>query len=131
MLDRIKNILQAELNDYIEKFRGQSSAFDDPEIEEMLRKFQQESNQQQKQRESNKQTYQQPQKPSKEQGYRQVLEVGPHASFEEIKKSYRKLMKVYHPDLFHNDPEKFKMAQEVSSQLNEAYSYFEEQQAKK
>ena len=33
-------------------------------------------------------------------------------------------MKVYHPDLYHNDKEKFDMAKEVSQKLNEAYVYF-------
>jgi DnaJ like chaperone protein len=134
MLNRIKNILQAELYDYFEKFTGSNDPFADPELEEMIRRLKEEKNADPKTGSQN--TYKEqakatPKKPSKEQEYYEILEVKPGASFEEIKKAYRKMMKIYHPDLFHNDPEKFKMAQEVSSTLNEAYSYFESKNGKK
>lgn len=61
----------------------------------------------------------------KEKAYYEALELKEGASFAEIKKAYRKQMKIYHPDLYHNDPEKYKVAKEVSLKLNEAYTYFE------
>lgn len=64
-------------------------------------------------------------KPDIESEYYAILEVGYGANFDEIKKSYKKLLKKYHPDLFHNKPEKFKKAQKLTEKINEAYSYFE------
>ena len=54
------------------------------------------------------------------------LELSCGASFEEIKKQYRKLLKKYHPDKFHNDPQKYEIAQKIVKKLNKAYNYFEE-----
>jgi len=61
----------------------------------------------------------------------QALEVKKGATFEEIKSSYKKLMKMYHPDKFHNDVEKQKTAVELSKKINEAYTYFEKKFNKK
>jgi DnaJ-domain-containing protein 1 len=58
--------------------------------------------------------------------YYKALEVLPGASFEEIKASYKKLVKKYHPDLFNNHSEKRRYAETVTRQLNEAYAYFEQ-----
>ena len=52
------------------------------------------------------------------------------ASFEEIKASYKKLLKKYHPDKFQTDETKRKIAEDVVSKLNSAYSYFEEKYKK-
>lgn len=60
-----------------------------------------------------------------EKKYYKILELEYGSDFDSIKKSYKKLLKKYHPDLFQNKPEKLKVAQEVTRQLNEAYTYFE------
>ena len=60
-----------------------------------------------------------------EKKYYKVLELEYGSDFESIKKSYKKLLKKYHPDLFQNKPEKLKSAQEVTRRINEAYTYFE------
>ena len=60
-----------------------------------------------------------------EKKYYKILELEYGSKFESIKKSYKKLLKKYHPDLFQNKPEKLKSAQEVTRQINEAYTYFE------
>lgn len=65
---------------------------------------------------------------SQEKAYYQALEVAPGASFEEIKASYKKLVKKYHPDLFHNNPEKRQYAEIVTQKMNEAYAFFEQKQ---
>ncbi len=62
---------------------------------------------------------------SKEKKYYDVLELPENSAFEEIKKSYKKLMKKYHPDKFPNDDKKRDAAQNLAQQINEAYSYFE------
>ena len=46
-----------------------------------------------------------------------VLGVSKDATQEEIKKAYRKMGKMYHPDLHPNDPE----ATKKMSEINEAY----------
>ena len=60
-----------------------------------------------------------------EKKYYKILELEYASDFNSIKKSYKKLLKKYHPDLFQNKPEKLKSAQEVTRQINEAYTYFE------
>ena len=60
-----------------------------------------------------------------EKKYYKILELEYGSDFDSIKKSYKKLLKKYHPDLFQNKPEKLKSAQEVTRQINEAYTYFE------
>ena len=60
-----------------------------------------------------------------EKEYYGNLELPVGASFEEIKKQYRSLLKKYHPDKFNNDEKKRKIAEQVVSKLNTAYNYFE------
>lgn len=50
--------------------------------------------------------------------YYAVLQVGRHASEEEIKGAYRKLAKLYHPDLRPGD----KAAEETFKTISEAYN---------
>ena len=61
---------------------------------------------------------------TQEEEYYANLELSPGASFEEIKKSYKRLLKQYHPDKFHND-DRSKYAEQITQKLNEAYEYFE------
>ena len=60
-----------------------------------------------------------------EKKYYKILELEYGSNFNSIKKAYKKLLKKYHPDLFQSKPEKLKSAQEVTRQINEAYTYFE------
>ena len=60
-----------------------------------------------------------------EKEYYGNLELPVGASFDEIKKQYRALLKKYHPDKFNNDEKKRKIAEQVVSKLNTAYNYFE------
>lgn len=54
-----------------------------------------------------------------------TLEVKPGATFDEVKSSYRRLMRKYHPDLHINDPKKHKAATALTMQLTEAYRQLE------
>lgn len=63
--------------------------------------------------------------PSKEELYRANLEVEKGASLAEIRKSYKRLLRKYHPDLYHNDESRKKLAVDITTQLNEAMNYFE------
>lgn len=50
-----------------------------------------------------------------------ILDVEPSASLDEVKRSYRELVKVWHPDRFTNDPSLQAKAQEKLKQINLAY----------
>ena len=50
-----------------------------------------------------------------------TLDVEPGASLEEVKRSYRELVKVWHPDRFTNDPSLQSKAQEKLKPINLAY----------
>lgn len=60
-----------------------------------------------------------------ERQYRANLEVDADAGLKDIRRSYKTLIRKYHPDLFHSEPEKRKVALEITTQLNEAMAYFE------
>jgi DnaJ-domain-containing protein 1 len=68
--------------------------------------------------------------PGPEAAYYAALELPTGASFEEIKRAYKTLMKKYHPDRFHNEPQKKQFAESVTQKLNEAYAYFEKKHGK-
>ncbi len=53
--------------------------------------------------------------------YYEILELEPGASPEEVKRAYRDLAKVWHPDRFPNDPRLQLRAQEKLKEINEAY----------
>ncbi|MDR7869758.1 MAG: DnaJ C-terminal domain-containing protein [Tissierellaceae bacterium] len=59
--------------------------------------------------------------------YYKILEVDKSASQDEIKKSYRRLAKKYHPDLHPDD----KNAQEKFKEINEAYEVLGDEEKKK
>ena len=101
---RVKNIIKSELN----KDKGLRNSF--IEYDEILNK---------------EETVQTTIKNEKENEYYEILEVEYGASFKEIKSSYKKLLKKYHPDFFRNDKEKYEKAVKISKKINEAYSYFE------
>jgi DnaJ-domain-containing protein 1 len=63
---------------------------------------------------------------TREAGYYANLELKEGADFPEIKASYKRLMKKYHPDKFHHDEQKRKYAEQVTQKLNEAFRYFED-----
>ena len=50
-----------------------------------------------------------------------ILDLRPGASLDEIKRSYRELAKVWHPDRFSHDPSLLRKSQEKMRQLNDAY----------
>ncbi len=122
ILNRLKDIIRASINEQIDRIRERDTDFD----YEAWQQYDKEYERIRKEQAS----YQPPHgngsaKSNQEMKYYQILEVSPTASFEEIKKSYRRLMKMYHPDMFRNDEEKHQTALEISRQLNEAYVYFE------
>jgi DnaJ-domain-containing protein 1 len=69
-----------------------------------------------------------PRRPSPEDEVRRAyaaLEVPVGSSFETVRKSYRALMRKYHPDHHSGSPEKQKTATELTQKLTEAYELLE------
>jgi DnaJ-domain-containing protein 1 len=56
-----------------------------------------------------------------------ALEVQPGSDFETIRKSYRRLMRKYHPDLHRSSPEAQRAATDLAQRLTEAYKLLEKQ----
>lgn len=57
--------------------------------------------------------------------YYKVLDLPYGADFEQVKASYRKLMRKYHPDLHAQTPQKAKAATELTMQVTQAYNELE------
>ena len=55
--------------------------------------------------------------------YYKTLGLAPGTSRQDIKKAYRQLVKVWHPDNFSNRPQQQQEAEEKIKQINEAYAY--------
>lgn len=58
--------------------------------------------------------------------YYKVLDLPVGAPFEDVKKSYRKLMRKYHPDRHVGNPKKQKAATELSMRVTQAYKELED-----
>ena len=54
-----------------------------------------------------------------------ALEVPAGSDFETVKKSYRRLMRKYHPDLHGGAPEKSRAATDLTQRLTQAYKTLE------
>jgi len=60
-----------------------------------------------------------------------ALELPPGSDFEAVRRSYRALMRKYHPDHHTGSPEKQRAANEVAQRLTEAYKLLEKKLRKK
>ncbi|TAH22761.1 MAG: hypothetical protein EAZ08_00575 [Cytophagales bacterium] len=125
MFDRIFNILKAEIGDAFQS--NEKISKEDWELYEQFQKNKKQEEYQNFNQNFDNNSNQQPswQQQQEERQYYAALELPNGASFEEVKVAYKKMIKQYHPDRFHNDPEKHKAAVEISQKLNIAYSYFE------
>jgi DnaJ-domain-containing protein 1 len=112
MLNRLFNVLRANLN---AGRPGKVSA--EPEYEQQERNQEQDRTQRQEQ-------VNDPIK-LKELEYLSNLELKEGATFDQIKASYKNLIRKYHPDKFHGNEQQRKVAEQVTSRLNEAFAYFE------
>ena len=57
------------------------------------------------------------------------LEVPYGTPFSEVKKAYKKMLRAYHPDRFAQDPEKLKIATEITKKMNAAFTRIKSTQA--
>lgn len=54
---------------------------------------------------------------------RKILEIGPHTSIEDIKRSYRDLVEIWHPDRFSHNPRLREIAEHKLKEVNSAYQF--------
>lgn len=144
MIDRLRDILKAELGTAFDSFKEATKDWDldsfknldflkkddrrpgesqeeayHRQVEEEYRRYQEEKKQQNQQKQQQAHA-----SVNKEAEYYATLELQPGAGFDQIKAAYRSLMKKYHPDRFQHDQQKHDIALEVSRKTNEAYAYF-------
>ncbi len=120
LFDRLKNIIRANVNDY---------NYSDEELDSIDKEYDKYIKNQQG---AEKKTYangfndvpQTNPKEIEERRHYAALGLMYGADFEKIKAAYKGLMKQYHPDKFHTQPDKLKHAQEQTQRINAAYSYF-------
>ena len=133
IVNRLKDILKANINsqwerlseqEFLDDWKRYFEEEDNPNAykEEDFRSDQEEWDRYQRQK---RQEARQNSTQAKERAYYADLELEPGAGFPEIKKAYRRMVKMYHPDLFQHDPQKQEIAKEVTWKINEAYNYFE------
>ncbi|MCU0439143.1 MAG: DnaJ domain-containing protein [Raineya sp.] len=116
------------------KQKSQKTGFDEfQEKYEKYRQYQKQNSYQQSYQNNYKSSssYSNTSKNTDEEKYYKWLELPNGSSFDEVKKSYKTLMKKYHPDNFHNNETKRQTAEKLSQKLNEAYQYFEKKYSKK
>jgi DnaJ-domain-containing protein 1 len=120
MFDRLFNIFRANLGDMMPN-RERSNNEDGDLARQYDEWKRQQEQSQHAQGNAGSQTFL-----HEEQEHYVNLELRTGATFEEIKASYKRLIKQYHPDRFHNDPSKHKTALEITQRLNRSYNYFEQ-----
>lgn len=148
--DRIWDIIKAYINEAVDSAleergytkdeekkkekkstQSQKTGFDEfQEKYDKYKKYQKQSSSSQQSSQQNYKNTQTKSTATDEQKYYQWLELPQGSSFDDIKKSYKVLMKKYHPDNFHNNETKQKTAEKLSQKLNEAYQYFEKKYQK-
>jgi DnaJ-domain-containing protein 1 len=119
MFDRLFNIFRANLGDLMPNQDKQSN-----EDRELARQYDEWKRQQEQSGHAS--TGHQSTSTREDAEHYANLELRPGAPFEQIKASYKRLVKQYHPDRFHNDPAKHKTALEITQRLNRSYNYFEQ-----
>jgi DnaJ-domain-containing protein 1 len=122
MISRLKDILRAELNDFvfekINDFREKQFQTNFENIDQEYQAYEESKTYDQKHTQQNSE-------PVGIEKHFRALELDSSADWPTIKKKYRTLMKLYHPDRFAHDPKKLAVAQKVSLELNEAYAELE------
>jgi len=140
LFDRFKNIVKANLNSqfeklsendynvwktYFEEKERESTHYSDEQIRRDAEAWERQFRQEQEQRYYDPQAEARKNEQKKEAQYYKDLELSPGVSFDEVKKAYRRMVKLYHPDLYQHDPKKQEIAKEVTRKINEAYNYLE------
>jgi DnaJ-domain-containing protein 1 len=121
LFDRLKNIIKANMGDYIDKdFDEQQAKNIDAEYERLFGK--------KDPRNDHSDEFDYASNPfvdAKERNFYQVLGLPLNANFEQIREAYKKQIKIYHPDRWANkSPQEQQQASQKAQQINLAYTYF-------
>ncbi len=117
LLLRLQSIIRAHLNSQLTELFGQKNPKKTRYSQERHRSNFNHENESKRTNSRNDNSYQN----SKFASYYAALEVPYGSDLNTIKAAWRRLQKRYHPDLYSQDPEKIKIAQEVTQGINEAY----------
>jgi hypothetical protein len=116
----IKRLFQIAKSNFVYYLDKKNSVLDEPPIIDPVANWDQ----------VNRETeYESPKDPFAK--YFSNLELPTNANRKEVKASWRRLMKKYHPDLHSTDPQKRKVATELSQGLTEAYKILDKELAKR
>ena len=140
--ERLGHILRSILADEDEPFVSSSPKFYDPDLQEAWEELEDYLNdgktakasnhkQQTKFREGSQERTD-PHKLAREKlrADYETLKVPFGAPFNEVKASYKRLLQQFHPDRHAADPEKYKLATEITSKLNQAFQRIKEFEGK-
>jgi DnaJ-domain-containing protein 1 len=117
ILSRLQSILRSHLESQLTGFWGRSPQKKSRRYQyETQSKFNNE-NESKNTNSRNDNSYQN----TKFASYYAALEIPYGSDLNTIKAAWRRLQKKYHPDLYSQNPEKIKIAQEVTQGINEAY----------
>ncbi len=130
LADRLKRVVEAELAsnpalEWVDKLLSN----DDKEFEDFLNKRyskQGSRNHKQTHRSNTQNETSEAYRDPELAGYYANLEAPYGADLETVRKSWKRLLAKYHPDLHSSDPEKQKLATELTKGLNKAYRALEQ-----
>lgn len=118
LLSRLQSILRSHLNAQLDELLGQRPKKRTRHYQQKQRTNFDNENESKDTNSRNDNSYQN----SKYANYYAALEVPYGSDLNTIKAAWRRLQKKYHPDLYSQNPEKIKIAQEVTQGINEAYN---------
>ena len=126
ILDRLARLARSNVTAVLSRAGGKDvrsgklHAFTDEELEAELER--------RRKRQSESKAPPSPEKPAPDEtlaGYYRLLELPYGADLKAVKHAYRRLLAKYHPDRHANDPEKQRMANELTQALNHAFDQLE------
>jgi DnaJ-domain-containing protein 1 len=117
LLSRLQAIIRSHLSSQLTEILGQSPRKKSRHYQHERRTNFNNENESNNTNSHNDNSYQN----SKFAGYYAALEIPYGSDLNTIKAAWRRLQKKYHPDLYSQNPEKIKIAQEVTQGINEAY----------
>lgn len=117
LLSRLKAIIRSQLNTQLTELFSQITQKKTRQSQYKRQSKYENENESKGTNSRNENSYQN----SKFASYYAALEIPYGSDLNIVKAAWRRLQKKYHPDLYSQDPEKIKIAQEVTQGINEAY----------
>ncbi|MBN2091754.1 DnaJ domain-containing protein [candidate division KSB1 bacterium] len=118
LLSRLQSIIRSHLNSQLAELLGQKTKKRTHYYQQKRKSNFDNENESKDSNSRNDNNYQD----TKVASYYAALEIPYGSDINTIKAAWRRLQKKYHPDLYSQNPEKIKIAQEVTQGINEAYN---------